>query len=64
MAAGHHEFGTTYPDSHGKFSDQQIQAFQNEDVAAGRAVIYLMTAVFTIGLIMASTVCWACWSPI
>lgn len=61
MAAEHHGIGTTHPGSDGKYSHHQIEAFQKEDIAAGRAVIYLMTGVFSIGLIMASTVCWACW---
>ncbi len=59
----HHEtgLGTTMPSHDGKYTQHQIDAFQSEDRAAGRAVILLMSGVFTIGLIMASTVCWACW---
>lgn len=59
----HHEagIGTTMPGQDGKYSQHQIDAFQSEDRAAGRAVILLMSGVFSLGLIMASTVCWACW---
>ena len=60
----HHQLGigTTMPDPEGKYSEHQIDAFQSEDRAAGRAVILLMSGVFTIGLIMASCVCYACWN--
>jgi hypothetical protein len=60
MAATHAGIGTTHPDEDGKYHEHHLDAFQKEDIAAGRAVIYLMTGVFTIGLIMATTVCWAC----
>lgn len=50
--------GTTMPGNDGLYSHQQIDAFQSEDRAAGRAVILLMSGVFSLGLIMASAVCW------
>lgn len=55
----HAGLGTTMPGQDGKYSQHQVDAFQSEDRAAGRAVILLMSGVFSIGLIMASTVCYA-----
>lgn len=57
----HHGLGTTMPGPDGKYSSEQIHAFQSEDRAAGRSVILLMSAVFTIGLTGSILVCKACW---
>ncbi|MBX7105046.1 MAG: hypothetical protein K1X57_13250 [Gemmataceae bacterium] len=59
--ADHHGMGTTMPGPDGKYSAAQIASFQSEDRAAGRAVILLMSAVFTIGLTGSILVCKACW---
>jgi hypothetical protein len=57
----HHGIGTTMPGPDGTYTPDQIHAFQAEDRAAGRAVILLMTAVFTIGLTGSIIVTKAVW---
>jgi hypothetical protein len=62
MAAEHHGLGTTMPeDSDGSFSDNQVHAFQKEDIAAAKSIIFLMSGVFTLGLVGSILVCRACW---
>ncbi len=60
MAAQHHGIGTTIPGPDGKYSTDQIHAFQSEDRSAAKAVIWLMTAVFMYGLCYMMVVCWFC----
>ena len=56
-----HGIGTTVPTSEGKYAPEYIQAFQREDRHAARAVILLMSCVFSIGLAGSIAVCSACW---
>lgn len=53
--------GTTMPGPNGQFSSQQIGSFQADDRAAGRAVILLMTFVFSLGLVGSSIIAFVCW---
>ena len=50
--AGHGEHGL----AGAPFSDSQLQQFREDDKHAGGAVVVLMTAIFTIGLILYSIV--------
>lgn len=63
MAAEHHGIGTTIPEGpNDSFSDQQVHVFQTEDRAAAKSIIFLMSGVFTLGLIGSICVCTACWN--
>jgi hypothetical protein len=43
------------------FTDEQWQQFRSSDLAAARAVVLLMGSIFTIGLILYSTIDWLIW---
>ena len=53
-----HGLGTTRPAADGTYSRKQIDAFQAEDRKAGRSVVLLMMAVFSLGLTGASIITW------
>jgi hypothetical protein len=48
------------------FSDADWAAFQAEDFAAGKAVVILMLAIFSLGVLLYSVVAYfvASWSPL
>lgn len=62
-AASSHEVHTT-PDAHGHaaepdgphFSDREWKEFQDDDVHAGGAIVCLMAGIFTIGLMLYTTI--------
>lgn len=41
------------------FSDEEWQRLQTEDVQAGKAIIYLMSGIFAIGLVLYMIVAWS-----
>jgi hypothetical protein len=43
------------------FSEAEWAAFQQEDLHAGKAVVGLMTSIFTIGLLLYTGVCLIVW---
>ena len=58
MTVSHHAIDrqSTDPVPGEPFTSQEIAAFQADDRGAARAIVTLMTAVFTIGLIIFATV--------
>lgn len=41
------------------FSDGEWQRLQTEDIQAGKAIIYLMSGIFVIGLVLYLIVAWS-----
>ncbi len=41
------------------FSDAEWQRLQTEDIQAGKAIIYLMSGIFVIGLVLYMIVAWS-----
>jgi hypothetical protein len=44
-----------------QFTEEQWQQFRDSDLAAARAVVLLMGCIFTIGLLMYSSINWLIW---
>ena len=61
MAAELHGLGTTTPGPDGMFASETVHAFQTEDKAAAKAIIFLMSGVFSLGLVGSMIISWACW---
>jgi hypothetical protein len=61
IQAGHHEqpHGHEHAAPALPFSEAELKEFQKDDRHAGGAVIVLMAAIFSIGLILYITVAWA-----
>lgn len=58
-----HGIGTTIPEGpDGEFSERQIDVFQTEDRAGAKSIIFLMSGVFSLGLVGSMLVCRACWN--
>jgi len=41
------------------FSDDEWQRLQTEDIQAGKAIVYLMSGIFVIGLVLYMIVAWS-----
>ena len=64
MNDSHPEHGVTIPAGDGTtlhFSEAEWQEFRASDVAAGRAVVLLMGCIFTVGLLLYSTIDYLIW---
>jgi len=44
---GHHGHATEAP-----FSEKEIAEFRQDDIQSGRAIIFLMSAIFTVGAVL------------
>jgi hypothetical protein len=61
MSEPHTHHGITPSAAHGgssplHFTPAEWQQFRDSDLAAGKAVVLLMTAIFTIGLLLYATI--------
>ena len=56
---GHHDATHSHAAPAAPFSEAEMEEYHKEDRHAGGAVIVLMAAIFSIGLILYVTVAWA-----